>query len=142
MQHLIAELNRSEIAKNGEGRRAYYSYVRQGIHSLDLMKRVAHELEAIFTRQALELEQWRSRFHAGQALPGISEDEAATIVHSELGSGLSQAENPKADREIPHHGLAERGPAQLCIGSAAVLGDSRVAGCRQRKNSRSLIASG
>jgi hypothetical protein len=43
-----------------------------------------HELEQIFTRQALELEQWRSRFHAGQALPGISEEEAATIVHSEL----------------------------------------------------------
>jgi DNA transposition AAA+ family ATPase len=152
LQHLIAELNRSEIAKNGEGRRAYYVYVREGIHSLDLMKRVAqscgaigmgtvdrilrnlrfdlgqrkvvlvfdeaqhlsiecletlrelldqpphcgllfagtHELEAIFTRQALELEQWRSRFHAGQALPGISEEEAAAIVHSELGLGLSQ----------------------------------------------------
>jgi hypothetical protein len=49
-----------------------------------------HELEEIFTRQALELEQWRSRFHAGQALPGISEEEAAAIVHSELGLGLSQ----------------------------------------------------
>ena len=49
-----------------------------------------HELEAIFTRQALKLEQWRSRFHAGQALPGISEEKAATIVHSELGLGLSQ----------------------------------------------------
>ena len=49
-----------------------------------------HELEQIFTRQALELEQWRSRFHAGQALPGISDEEAATIVHSELGLGLSQ----------------------------------------------------
>ena len=152
LQHLIAELNRSEIAKNGEGRRAYYIYVRQGIRSLDLMKRVAescgaiglgtvdrilrnlrfdlsqrkvllvfdeaqhlsiecletiqelldlpphcgllfagtHELEEIFTRQALELEQWRSRFHAGQALPGISEDEASEIVHSELGRELSQ----------------------------------------------------
>ena len=133
------------------GRRSYYIYVRQGIRSLDLMKRVAescgalglgrvdrilrnlrfdlnqrkvllvfdeaqhlsiecletirelldqpphcgllfagtHELEEIFTRQALELEQWRSRFHAGQALPGISEDEAAEIVHSELGLELS-----------------------------------------------------
>ncbi len=152
LQHMIAELNRSEIAKNGAGRRAYYIYVRQGIRSLDLMKRVAescgaiglgtvdrilrnlrfdlsqrkvllvfdeaqhlsiecletlrelldqpphcgllfagtHELEAIFTRQALELEQWRSRFHAGQALPGISEEEAADIVHSELGLELSQ----------------------------------------------------
>ena len=49
-----------------------------------------HELETIFTRQALELEQWRSRFHAGQALPGISEEEASDIVHSELGSGLSR----------------------------------------------------
>ena len=49
-----------------------------------------HELEQIFTRQALELEQWRSRFHAGQALPGISEEEAVDIVRSELGWGLSQ----------------------------------------------------
>ena len=50
----------------------------------------SHELEEIFTRQALELEQWRSRFHAGQALRGISEDEAAEIVHAELGVELSQ----------------------------------------------------
>jgi DNA transposition AAA+ family ATPase len=152
LQHLIAELNRSEIAKNGKGRRAYYIYVRQGIRSLDLMKRVAescgaiglgtvdrilrnlrfdlsqrkvllvfdeaqhlsiecletirelldqpphcgllfagtHELEEIFTRQALELEQWRSRFHAGQALPGISDQEATEIVHHELGFRLSE----------------------------------------------------
>ena len=47
LQHLIAELNRSEIAKNGEGRRAYYVYVRQGIRSLDLMKRVAESCGAI-----------------------------------------------------------------------------------------------
>lgn len=152
LQHLIAELNRSEVAKNGEGRRAYYIYVRQGIRSNDLMKRVAescgaialgktdrllsnirfdlgrhkallvfdeaqhlsiecletirelldqpphcgllfagtHELEEIFTRQALELEQWRSRFHAGQSLPGISDEEAAAIVQSELGQQLSE----------------------------------------------------
>jgi hypothetical protein len=35
-----------------------------------------HELEEIFTRQAFGLEQWRSRFHAGQALPGVSPEEA------------------------------------------------------------------
>jgi hypothetical protein len=46
-----------------------------------------HEPEQISTRQALELKQWRYRFHAGQALPGISEEEAADIVHSELGWG-------------------------------------------------------
>src|ERR1022692_3937104 len=45
---------------------------------------------AVRRSQALELEQWRSRFHAGQALPGISEEEAVAIVHSELGLGLSQ----------------------------------------------------
>jgi DNA transposition AAA+ family ATPase len=151
LQHLIAELNRSELAKNGEGRAAFYVYVRQGIRSLDLMKRVAescgsigvgsvdrilrnlrfdlsqrkallvfdeaqhlsiecletirelldrpphcgllfagtHELEKIFTRQALELEQWRSRFHAGQSLPGISPEEAVEIVQNELGGQLS-----------------------------------------------------
>ena len=47
LQHLIAELNCSEIAKNGKGRRAYYVYVRQGIHSLDLMKRVAESCGAL-----------------------------------------------------------------------------------------------
>ncbi len=47
LQHLIAELNLSEIAKNGEGRRAYYIYVRQGIRSLELMKRVAESCGAI-----------------------------------------------------------------------------------------------
>ena len=47
LQHLIAELNRSEIAKNGEGRRAYYIYVRQGIDSLDLMKRVTQSCGAL-----------------------------------------------------------------------------------------------
>jgi hypothetical protein len=31
----------------------------------------------------------RSRFHARQGLSGISEEEAAAIVHSELGSELS-----------------------------------------------------
>ena len=153
LQHLIAELNRFEIAKNDEGQRAYYIYVRQGIRSQDLMKRVAescgaialgktdrllsnirfdlgrhkallvfdeaqhlsiecletirelldqpphcgllfagtHELEEIFTRQALELEQWRSRFHAGQSLPGISEEEATQIVRSELSRRLSES---------------------------------------------------
>jgi hypothetical protein len=34
-------------------------------------------------------EQSRSRLHAGQALPGISEAEATEIVHSELGLELS-----------------------------------------------------
>ena len=66
-----------------------------------------HKLEAIFTRQALELEQWRSRFHAGPALPGISEEEAADIVHSELRVGTVAAEDPKADREITDHEPAQ-----------------------------------
>src|ERR1019366_1223822 len=40
--------------------------------------------------------------------------------------------------EIPHHRPAQRWPAQLCIGPAAVLGDSRVASRRQgRINTRS-----
>ena len=33
---------------------------------------------------------WRSRFHAGQSLPGISEPEATEIVQSELAGQLSQ----------------------------------------------------
>jgi hypothetical protein len=42
------------------------------------------------------------------------------------------AENPKADLEIPYHGPTQWWPAQLCIGPAAVLGDSRVASRRRR----------
>jgi DNA transposition AAA+ family ATPase len=42
LQHLIAELNRSEISRNGHGRRAFYIYCRQGIRPQSLMKRVAN----------------------------------------------------------------------------------------------------
>ena len=48
---------------------------------------LSQELQKYFDER---LEQWRSRFHAAQALPGISEQEAAAIVHSELGFELSQ----------------------------------------------------
>ena len=190
LQHLIAELNRSEIGKNGEGRRAYYIYVRQGIRSLDLMKRIAescgaiglgtvdrilrnlrfdlsqrkvllvfdeaqhlsiecletirelldlpphcgllfagtHELEDdIFTRQALELEQWRSRFHAGQALRCISEDEAAEIVALRTRTGTVATEDPKSDLEIADNRPAQRRQAHVCLSQAPVLGNSRPA---------------
>jgi type II secretory pathway predicted ATPase ExeA len=70
-----------------------------------------HELEEIFTRQALELEQWRSRFHAGKALPGISEEEAADIVHWELGWGLSQQKIQELI-SIPYHGPTRRRPGE------------------------------
>jgi DNA transposition AAA+ family ATPase len=41
LQHLIAELNRNEIAKNGHGRRAFYVYCSQGIRPNQLMRAVA-----------------------------------------------------------------------------------------------------
>jgi DNA transposition AAA+ family ATPase len=41
VEHLIAELNRIDLAKNGHGRRAYYVYCRQGIRPNQLLKRVA-----------------------------------------------------------------------------------------------------
>jgi|SRR3954469_10361945 DNA transposition AAA+ family ATPase len=41
VEHLIAELNRLDLAKNGHGRRAYYVYCRQGIRPNQLLKRVA-----------------------------------------------------------------------------------------------------
>lgn len=40
LQHLIAELNRTELAKNGHGKRAFYVYCRSGITPSQLMKRV------------------------------------------------------------------------------------------------------
>jgi hypothetical protein len=53
--------------------------------------------------------------------------------HRALGAGVGTvaAENPQANLEIPYHGPTQRGPAQLCLGPAAVLGDSRVASRRQ-----------
>jgi hypothetical protein len=56
--------------------------------------------------------------------------------------GTVAAGNPKANLESPHHGPAQRWPAQLCIGPAGVLGDSRVASRRPRriyKRSSSII---
>jgi DNA transposition AAA+ family ATPase len=47
LQHLIAELNRAEISKNGRGRRAYYVYCRQDIRPNSLMKRVAQAAGSI-----------------------------------------------------------------------------------------------
>ena len=46
----------------------------------------SHQLERMFARHALELEQWNSRFHAGKRLPGIGEDEAERIIRAELGA--------------------------------------------------------
>ena len=50
-----------------------------------------------------------------------------------VGSGTVTAENPTADLETPDNRPTQRGPAQLCIGSAAVLGNSRVASRRPRE---------
>ena len=47
LQSLIAELNRAEVAKNGQGRRAFYVYCRQGIRPTGLMKRAAQAAGSI-----------------------------------------------------------------------------------------------
>lgn len=41
MQWLIAELNRTEVGKNGDGRQAFYVYCRAGVGPGDLVKRIA-----------------------------------------------------------------------------------------------------
>jgi DNA transposition AAA+ family ATPase len=148
LKHLIAELNRAEISKNGLGRRAFYVYCRKDIRPHGLLRRVAeaagscalgdvdrilknlrfdfgprkvllvldeaqnleippletvrellderpycgllfagsHRLARTF--RALELEQWKSRIHAGRPLPGISLEEAEKIVRGELGADV------------------------------------------------------
>jgi DNA transposition AAA+ family ATPase len=48
----------------------------------------SHDLKKIFLQ--LELEQWRSRIHAGKALPGISDEEAREIIAGELGEQSSK----------------------------------------------------
>lgn len=54
LQHLIAELNRQELSKNGLGRLAIYVYCREGIRPRQLMKRVA---EAAGTAYAGDVER-------------------------------------------------------------------------------------
>ena len=41
LQHLVAELNRKELARNGAGRRAYYVYCPAKITRLNLVKLIA-----------------------------------------------------------------------------------------------------
>lgn len=157
LEHLIAELNRGEISKNGHGRRSYYVYCRQGIRPVDLLKRIAEaagsigtgtadrilrnlrfdfgnrkvllvfdeaqhldvpcletvrelvdrapycgmlfagsdELEKTFQR--LDMEQWASRLRQGSELPGISAEEALTIVSAELPGTRTEAANRLID---------------------------------------------
>jgi type II secretory pathway predicted ATPase ExeA len=47
LQHLIAELNRDEISKNGHGRRAFYVRARYGITPSQMMKRIAESAGSI-----------------------------------------------------------------------------------------------
>jgi len=47
LEHLVEELNRGELAKNGAGRRAYYVYCPEGATPLRLMKRIAEACGAI-----------------------------------------------------------------------------------------------
>lgn len=47
LEHLIAELNREEISKNGHGRRAFYVRARYGITPSQMMKRVAEAAGSI-----------------------------------------------------------------------------------------------
>jgi DNA transposition AAA+ family ATPase len=47
LQHLIAELNRDEISKNGHGRRAFYVRARYGIKPTQMMKRIAEAAGSI-----------------------------------------------------------------------------------------------
>ncbi|ABF42389.1 hypothetical protein Acid345_3388 [Candidatus Koribacter versatilis Ellin345] len=49
----------------------------------------SHQLETTFMRDAARLEQWNSRLHFGKALPGISDDEADTIIRQELGEKVT-----------------------------------------------------
>ena len=171
LQNLVAELNRTEIPKNGHGRRAFYVYCRQDIRPTDLMKRIAesagsltigstdrilrnlrfdwrgrdvllvldeaqhlsvdcfetvrelldrppycgllfagsHQLQSTFTLNAMQLEQWNSRFHFGEALPGISDNEAEDILRAELGDHASKGAIEKLVRSARAKDLRNSG---------------------------------
>jgi DNA transposition AAA+ family ATPase len=151
-RHLIAELNRRELAKNGHGKRVFYIYVPQACTPQQLMREIAfacgasprgdvrtlfrnlrwhlrgrkvafildeaqhlgipgletvrelhdqaphagllflgsHNFDQMLEIRGVQLEQWRSRFHFKRHLPGISDEEAETIVRAELGEKASR----------------------------------------------------
>jgi len=62
-----------------------------------------------------------------RALPGISEDEAAEIVHSELGLELSQQKIQRPISKSRIIDLRNGGRHTYVLGPALVLGNSRVA---------------
>ena len=165
-QHLVAELNRAEISKNGAGRRAYYVYCGAELTPIRLLKRVAeacgslvvsdperilrnlrfdfrgrravlvldesqhlkvpcleairevydrpphfgllflgsHAFGELFARNALQLEQWNSRFRAGKMLPGMSREEGEQAIRGELGAKAPQAvvEKLLKGATVPH----------------------------------------
>ena len=78
-----------------------------------------------------QLEQWRSRFHVGQRLPSISEDEAAEIVHSELGQELSQGGDRRLISKSRITDLTQRTAVYAHSRQMFVLGHSR--SCRQAR---------
>src|SRR5205823_821387 len=41
LRHLVAELNRTELSKNGHGRRAYYVYCPSNVRPVQLVKLIA-----------------------------------------------------------------------------------------------------
>lgn len=47
----------------------------------------SHAFGELFARNALQLEQWNSRFRAGKMLPGMSREEGEEVIRGELGEG-------------------------------------------------------
>jgi DNA transposition AAA+ family ATPase len=50
----------------------------------------SHNFDQMLEIRGVQLEQWRSRFHFKRHLPGISDEEAETIVRAELGEKASR----------------------------------------------------
>ncbi len=74
LEHLVAELNESEISTSGHGRRAYYIYCREGIKPTDLLKRVAEAAGAISAGKIDRiLRNLRSDFGARKVLLAFDE---------------------------------------------------------------------
>lgn len=64
----------------------------------------SHELERNFLLNAVRLEQWNSRFYAGERLPGMTDQEASRAALEELGEAATPGVINKllAHSRVPH----------------------------------------
>lgn len=80
LEHLVAELNRAELAKNGAGRRAYYTYAMARMKPGQLLKEVANSCGVSSMGDRLRIiRNLRSEFQSQRVLLIVDEAQHLSI---------------------------------------------------------------